>query len=232
MPEKTPSFDEFALRTMLFKGRTDWYFCYLKSEKIAQALFSLAELAPPVECEALHFVAEKCASLAGEFAHLAAGEIEAPVVLADVFALLPQARMLGVRGAISKENALILGHELEKVAERLVSGSNPSPFISPEEFSVPVLPKGALPALASQLQESSLRQERAKNTSQGHKGQSERMSLILSFIRKQKSVSIKDIAKVVRGCSEKTIQRELTALINQGLVRKVGERRWSLYTPA
>jgi len=58
------------------------------------------------------------------------------------------------------------------------------------------------------------------------------MSLILELVRKKKSLSIKEIATVVKGCSEKTIQRELALLIHQGLVRKVGERRWSLYLPA
>jgi len=58
------------------------------------------------------------------------------------------------------------------------------------------------------------------------------MSFILDLVRKRKSLSIKEIAAVIKDCSEKTIQRELAALISQGLVRKVGERRWSLYTPA
>ena len=39
------------------------------------------------------------------------------------------------------------------------------------------------------------------------------------------------VAKVIKGFSEKTIQRELTALIQQGLVQKRGERRWSVYSP-
>jgi hypothetical protein len=31
-------FHEIALKSILFKGRTDIYFCYLKSEKIAHVL--------------------------------------------------------------------------------------------------------------------------------------------------------------------------------------------------
>ncbi len=54
---------------------------------------------------------------------------------------------------------------------------------------------------------------------------------VLEFFRKSKrsDVSIKDISAVVRGCSEKTIQRELISLVEKGLLRKEGERRWSRY---
>jgi DNA-binding HxlR family transcriptional regulator len=37
---------------------------------------------------------------------------------------------------------------------------------------------------------------------------------------------------MIRGVSEKTIQRELGALIESGLVMKQGERRWSVYSLA
>jgi DeoR/GlpR family transcriptional regulator of sugar metabolism len=46
------------------------------------------------------------------------------------------------------------------------------------------------------------------------------MSLILDFVKKNNGVSIKEIAAVVRGCSEKTIQRELGNLIEQGLIEE------------
>ncbi len=55
------------------------------------------------------------------------------------------------------------------------------------------------------------------------------MQKILDFLKLNPSSSIKDIAGVVKNCSEKTIQRELAILIEQGLVQKVGERRWTVY---
>ena len=42
-------------------------------------------------------------------------------------------------------------------------------------------------------------------------------------------VSIKDISKKVKACSEKTILRELLFLIDNNLVSKTGERRWARY---
>jgi DNA-binding transcriptional ArsR family regulator len=58
----------------------------------------------------------------------------------------------------------------------------------------------------------------------------DRREAILSVIRNKKRVSIKDISVLVRGVSEKTIQRELSALIDTGTVSKEGERRWSTYS--
>jgi hypothetical protein len=60
-----------------------------------------------------------------------------------------------------------------------------------------------------------------------------RHDLILAFIKKTgREVSIKDIAlsESFRGrYGEKTIQRDLTELINRGVLKKRGERRWSRY---
>lgn len=60
----------------------------------------------------------------------------------------------------------------------------------------------------------------------------DRREAVLSVIRAKKSVSIKDISTMVRGVSEKTIQRELGRLVETGIVLKTGERRWSVYSLA
>lgn len=57
-----------------------------------------------------------------------------------------------------------------------------------------------------------------------------RRESIISVLRTRGGgLTIKDVAGVVKGCSEKTIQRELGDLINKGVLRKEGERRWSRY---
>lgn len=60
----------------------------------------------------------------------------------------------------------------------------------------------------------------------------DRQTLILSTIRSKGESSIKDLTDVIKGCSEKTIQRELIALVSSGDLLKTGERRWSRYTVA
>ena len=57
-----------------------------------------------------------------------------------------------------------------------------------------------------------------------------RKNTVLEFIKGHNHVSIKDIVPNINGCSEKTIQRELITLINEGKVKKTGERRWSKYS--
>jgi hypothetical protein len=59
---------------------------------------------------------------------------------------------------------------------------------------------------------------------------SNRQNIILGLIKKKKELTIKDIAQVIKDCSEKTIQRELISFIKAGVLKRVGERRWSKYS--
>ncbi len=56
-----------------------------------------------------------------------------------------------------------------------------------------------------------------------------RREQILALFVKGVDVSIKDIANRIRGCSEKTIQRELNTLLADNLIERIGEKRWSRY---
>ena len=58
----------------------------------------------------------------------------------------------------------------------------------------------------------------------------ERQTLIIETIRDKGELSIKDLTDVIKGCSEKTIQRELISLVSNGDLLKTGERRWSRYS--
>jgi biotin operon repressor len=60
------------------------------------------------------------------------------------------------------------------------------------------------------------------------KRQSSRRVEILKTLSRE-PISIKDIAVHVLGCSEKTIQRELNNMVDEGVVERVGEKRWSKY---
>lgn len=62
----------------------------------------------------------------------------------------------------------------------------------------------------------------------------ERKNKILTLIKDlpigQSGVSIKDISLAFADCSEKTIQRELNALVLNGKLVKTGAKRWSRYS--
>lgn len=70
------------------------------------------------------------------------------------------------------------------------------------------------------------------STNTATSSKNDRQTLILSTIKSKGESSIKDLTDVIKGCSEKTIQRELIALVNSGDLLKTGERRWSRYTVA
>jgi DeoR-like helix-turn-helix domain len=63
-------------------------------------------------------------------------------------------------------------------------------------------------------------------------GNIERQDSILAIIKDKGTVFIKDISTVIRGVSEKTIQRELKRLVKEGKIRKTGNRRWTSYSIA
>lgn len=57
-----------------------------------------------------------------------------------------------------------------------------------------------------------------------------RQEVILKMLDGGVSLTVKDFSKEISDCSEKTIQRELLALVGNGVLKKEGERRWSRYT--
>ena len=56
-----------------------------------------------------------------------------------------------------------------------------------------------------------------------------RKDQILALFVKGVDISIKDISSRIKGCSEKTIQRELNNLVFEGKINRIGEKRWSRY---
>ncbi|MGB8815807.1 MAG: hypothetical protein WCC74_01015 [Minisyncoccia bacterium] len=70
--------------------------------------------------------------------------------------------------------------------------------------------------------------------SKGHleiiKDKNDRQEVIIAMLKKDKILTIKDFAVRIRDCSEKTIQRELIALMTKGILKKEGVRRWSKYS--
>lgn len=60
----------------------------------------------------------------------------------------------------------------------------------------------------------------------------QRQTKIISHLKGKGWLSIKDIADTLPKFSSKTVQRELLELVERGLLRKKGERRWSRYSLA
>jgi len=56
-----------------------------------------------------------------------------------------------------------------------------------------------------------------------------RRERVVDVLKDKGDATIKDIMEIIKDCSEKTIQRELTGLIKDNIVVREGERRWSKY---
>jgi hypothetical protein len=61
-------------------------------------------------------------------------------------------------------------------------------------------------------------------------GKSDRRTIILALIKQKPALGVKDFVKSIPDVSEKTIQRELLAMVAEGALVKRGERRWSTYS--
>jgi hypothetical protein len=71
-----------------------------------------------------------------------------------------------------------------------------------------------------------------KNNTTPKVGETSRSDAILSFMKTtdRKEVSINDIHAVLNDISLKTLQRDMNTLIDAGLVKKEGSKRWSRYS--
>jgi len=61
------------------------------------------------------------------------------------------------------------------------------------------------------------------------KDRNKRREDILNIIKQKGNVSVKDISNIIKDTSEKTIQRELVSMVDENVLLKEGERRWSRY---
>jgi len=68
-----------------------------------------------------------------------------------------------------------------------------------------------------------------KKTPKNNDVKSQRKENILKILKQKRNASINDICALFKDISSKTIQRDLGKLIDDGLVKKEGSRRWSVY---
>lgn len=149
-----------------------------------------------------------------------------------------------ISNLISEMNHTVLVKEIDQVVgllrDRLAQNAENAGYVLSESFF-------KTPSLFS----SGFRSDQSVSQSKGHIGQSqqqketqpsqkgqidikdkknERRERILELLKKKSKLTIKDFTQVIKDCSEKTIQRELIELVDQGIVARDGERRWSTYS--
>ena len=155
-------------------------------------------------------------------------------------------------GIISEMNYNILKHEFEGLIQSAESGgqgSDSKSLMFPEHFfkvpeisstpiqdqnqkkiSVPeVAPVSVQNTVSDRLSVIKIA-ESVKQSEVKKKNKSNRQDVIITLLKKNNELGIKDFVSSIKGCSEKTIQRELVSLVSKGLVKKEGEKRWSRYS--
>ena len=154
-----------------------------------------------------------------------------------------------IGGIISEMNYSILKYEFEsliKTAEAKEMGSNPKGLIFSENFfTLPDEIENRSESLSKEISPSFLSKghnimsdrasfkkaaETVRPSDLKQKDKSNRQDIILSLLKKDSELGIKDFTSAIKGCSEKTIQRELVTLVSKGQIKKMGEKRWSRYS--
>lgn len=148
-------------------------------------------------------------------------------------------------GLLSSMNAELISREAQQLLQEIATYEEPRIFLEEapslaalakeagsERFTAPATraseaarpPRAAFPRRSSAPAADSKGQIKDKTT--------ERRQAITSILQAKGPSYIKDISTMIRDVSEKTIQRELQALIDSGEVTKTGERRWTQYAVA
>ncbi|OHA91519.1 MAG: hypothetical protein A2758_00155 [Candidatus Zambryskibacteria bacterium RIFCSPHIGHO2_01_FULL_49_18] len=197
-----------------------------KTDRIASALYLLTSFFPdqePLKWE----IRSLSIDLASE------GVKDKFNIIRELNALLSLAKTAGL---VSDSNYEIVSQELAKFGQGMESPLKlmfledgipeeralPKPF-QPEKIKDNFTVKRELPRPASK----ELKEFGAVSVKKNS-----RQSIIIGLLKRKKEIMIKDVSPLISGCSEKTIQRELLSMVAAGILKKIGEKRWSRYTLA
>lgn len=155
-------------------------------------------------------------------------------------ALLSTLRIAHVARVIPEDILLLLSDQLDAVLRYINNHYLTNEGISVEELTEMVIPK-TTKSMSTKVRASgsSPSRQRRVNIPAGdistdaylvYSQLTDRAERIKTVLEAKPQATIKDIAEVITDVSEKTIQRELNSLIEQGQVLREGERRWSKYS--
>ncbi|MDO8565449.1 MAG: hypothetical protein Q7R67_02430 [bacterium] len=228
-----------------------------KPEKIASALYLITGFftdAEPIKWKLRALAADLVSlglSLRGQmFKEREAARLEVRVILLEVMGLLNVTKNVGL---VSDTNHNLLNQELLKYLDLLgfpegLREENGFAILSPNFFGTetrelksrevsdifPIKDK-IIPEYKGHTNFTPREEKREKPLREFGAvsvKKNSRQSVIISLLKRKKEIMIKDVSPLISDCSEKTIQRELLAMVAAGILRKTGEKRWSRYSLA
>lgn len=144
---------------------------------------------------------------------------------------------------VSEMNHKILVREIDNVVrllkDRLTANAESAGYVLSEQFfrTPDLFSSGFGSNQGNTVKDNSgyiTKGHKNKGSSQGQiviqQKKNQRQEYVLNILKGQSNLTIKDFSKVIKDCSEKTIQRELLELVEKGVIKKEGERRWSRYS--
>ena len=135
--------------------------------------------------------------------------------------LLTYTKELAIEERISIANAKIFTDAIVELINKIESQTKPAiTFLISEEGSE----ENLYQPTHSSIQPSKPKRLITKKESK------KRREAIIEFLTKKPNANIKEISGAIQGVSTKTIQRELQAMINDGIVKKTGSKRWTTYS--
>lgn len=237
----------------LFAGDTHAAYLFKKTEQLASALYLITGLLSdnePMKWQ-MRDLGLRLLSHGVSFSRMSLKErrergYDVVATLLESLSLLEIAHTAGL---LSRMNYQLVKGEVEKVV-RAVEGQDPmlapspvalpSDFFNEADFGFEHVSSLSRPLAGGNGYKghkdikdvvSDMKGGHVLEKAHGHlKDKNQRQDKIISLLQGGKILTIKDFSKEIKECSEKTIQRELLALVASGTIKKDGERRWSRYS--
>lgn len=223
-----------------FGGNSASETAYRRAERLATAAHLVTNSVPPYEPVHRSIRAKSLAVLAQILflrdGFRASGPERVNEIIAELLELATLFEVANAAGYLSRMNVEILGKACASLAHYLRANEDESEaegLMLEDRYFQPLPPRN-VPARRIGEKDISIghravRDSVTRSSKRGAVSKSVRHDAVLKVVREKKRVSVKDVIQAVPGYSEKTIQRELVALVHAGLVKKEGERRWSTY---
>lgn len=142
-------------------------------------------------------------------------------------------RVAAVSGVVTEDVLYVVTGEIDTVLRGL------SQYINNDGSAGSILSTQPVPATSRSQSTSSPMTNvpqkavpKSPQTTQKASPSPDRRTRIQTILEAKGEATIKDISEIITDCSEKTVQRELNAMIEENIVKRQGERRWSKYSIA
>jgi hypothetical protein len=221
-----------------------YLFIFKKTEKVVTALYLITNLVSDIEPIKWQ-IRKMSVSLVSDtlnLKRLSAAQYKQAItgIVVTISEIISLFKIASISDHISPMNSAVLQRELTLLIGHLESmrpdaTSNSNLILSQDYFNVPepIPVSGDVSrTFSSKGQYRTPISVKDNQTQQTPKDnlKDNRHEKILQLLKAGKPLGIKDFVKEIKGCSEKTLQRELLSMVEKGVLKKTGERRWSVYS--